>query len=113
MSTRLCARWDALSAENSPAREKSLAPGSLVAKVVDKFERPSAKLEHREVCRRTDIERAAVAEHFEHTRRVDGRTGDHLIEGHAEIQELRHDVRKVDDLRGASLRRPVSGERIR
>src|SRR5437879_578174 len=40
--------------------------------------------------------RAAAAEDVERARRIDGRARDHLVERHAQHQELRHDVREVD-----------------
>ena len=44
---------------------------------------------------------------------VDGGARNHLIERHAQHQEFRHHVRKVDDLGGAAFRSPVGRESVR
>src|SRR5262249_21295167 len=76
------------------------------------FERTFPQFEHSHISGRSDVERATVPERVEHTRCIDGRARDHLIERHAEIEELRHHVRKIDDLCRPSLWRPVRGERV-
>lgn len=77
---RLSARSDPLPAEHGAAREESLASGAHVPVVVDELERPLAQLEDGHIGRGADIERATIAEHLEHARRVDGRARDRLIE---------------------------------
>src|SRR5262245_21461192 len=89
----LRSRRHALAAEDGAAREEPLAPGPDVLVVVHELEGALAEFEHRDVGRRADVERAAVPEHLEQARDVDGGVRDQLIERHAEIQELRQDVR--------------------
>src|SRR5262249_49533777 len=110
---QLRARGDLLAAEHGPDRKEPAAPGPLVLIVVDEFERPLAKLEHRDVGRGAPVDLASVRDRLEDARRIHGAAGNHLVERHTEVQELRHDVWEIDDLRRPALGCPVGGERIR
>src|SRR5262249_8183186 len=104
--------WYRLAAQDRRAREKPLAARSRVLIVVNEFERPLTKLEYRHVGWCAHVERAAVAEHLEHPRRIDSRPRNHLIERHPESEKLGRDVWEVEDVRRAPLGGPVGRERV-
>src|SRR5262249_59142143 len=80
--------------------------------VVEEFEGAFPQLHNRHVGWCTHVERASVIERREHARSIDGRTRDYLAEWHAKHDELRHDVREVDDTRGLRHDVPIRGDGI-
>src|SRR5882757_5467477 len=86
-----------LSRKHGSGRKQPLMAGADAFGVVEELERAFAQLHDRYVGRGAHIERAAVIERREHARRVHGGTCNDLAERHAERDELRHDIRKIDD----------------
>src|SRR5262245_214579 len=89
-----------LARQDGGCRKKGLGARARPLVVVKEFEGAFPQLQDCHVGRRTHVERATVIERREYARSIDGRTCDDLAERHAEHDELRHDVREVDDARG-------------
>ena len=79
-------------------RKKSLASGSIIPVVVHEFETPLPQVEHSNVSGGSDAERAAPLKHIESAGAIYCCAGNDLVERHAQVEELRHDIREVDHL---------------
>ncbi len=65
--------------------------------------------EHRYVGRGANIERPAVPQEGVHARGIHRGARHDFVDRHAEVQQFRHDVRKIDDARCVSARRAGIG----
>src|ERR1700730_9530895 len=101
-----------LALDDGPGREQSLTARARAFVVIEELERAFPQLHDRHVGRRAHVERAAVIEGREGARRVDGRARDDLAERHPEHDELRYDVREVDDAGGLRHDVPIRRESI-
>src|SRR5215475_10087150 len=99
--------------ENGPGREQPLAARARALIVVEKLERSFPQLQDRHISRSTHVERTAALERREHARCINGRTRDYLFKRHTKHEELRHDVRKIDDPSGLRSDIPIRGDSIR
>src|ERR1043166_194631 len=96
-----------LAGEHGGEGEQALLAGTRAFVVVKKLEIALLQLEDRHIGRRADGERAALVEGREHACRVDGPARDRLVDRHAEHEQLRHDVRHIDDAGGADRKSVV------
>src|SRR5262245_53121929 len=78
--------------------------------VVVELEAAVAQFEDRDISRGANLERAAVPERVDCSRRVCGAARDYPVEGHAEQQEFREAIRKIEYLRLAPVDGPVGGD---
>src|SRR5450759_878161 len=90
-----CAR-DPLAGEGCCTWEEPLASRNRVLEVVKELEMSFPQFEQRHVSGRAHVKRAAVAEHGENARGIEGRARDRFINLHAVAKQLRHAIGKVD-----------------
>src|SRR5262245_13582638 len=94
-ASRTSGSCDAFAREHGGARKEALAPCDRAFVVVEKFEIAVAKFEHRDVSRRTNLERPAILEHRESPGGIDRRARDSVGHGHAVAEELRHAIGEI------------------
>src|SRR4030095_14720204 len=104
---------NAFAGKNGRDREEALPSHASVLIIVHELERAFLQLQHREIRGCAHVKCAAAVKDIKCLCCVDGCACNDLIERHAEHQKLRHDIRKIDDLRGASVGSPVCRYRIR
>jgi hypothetical protein len=82
----LRSRGDTPAVEHCRDWKQSLTAGALALIVVEEFEGSFPQFDDCDVRRRSDIQRAAIAEGVEHFGGIGGCAGDHLSQRHAEHQ---------------------------
>src|SRR4029077_11318504 len=102
-----------LAREHGGNREKPLAAGPFVLEIIHEFEGAFPYLDYSNVGRRSHFQRAAVMEDRKCRGSIGGGAGDYLVERHAQHQELRYHVLKVDYLDGEAFLGPVRRESVR